>query len=78
MISIAFPPSFVIEVLFDERDIRAGEKFNDADLIGLPLRIVISKRTLEKNSVEWKERNKKDSKNVSIDDVISEIKEFAS
>ncbi|MCD6109376.1 proline--tRNA ligase [bacterium] len=65
-----------IEVLFDERDARAGEKFKDADLIGLPLRIVVSKRTLEKDSVEWKERKEGNAKEVKIDDVIENIKKF--
>lgn len=63
-----------VEVLFDDRDARAGEKFNDADLIGIPVRIVVSKRTLEKNSVEWKERNKKESEIVKIDDIIKKTK----
>lgn len=65
-----------IEVLFDDRDARAGEKFNDADLIGIPLRLVISKRTLEENSVEWKFRNEKEAKKVPITDVVSEIETF--
>ena len=47
-----------IEVLFDDRqDKAAGEKFADADLIGIPYRVVVSARTLEKNSVEIKQRN---------------------
>lgn len=46
-----------IEVLYDDRQgVRAGEKFADADLLGLPLRIVISPRTLEQASVEIKKR----------------------
>jgi len=65
-----------IEVLFDERNARAGEKFNDADLIGLPLRIVVSKRTLEENSVEWKARTEKEAQKVALDDVIKKIEEF--
>jgi len=65
-----------IEVLFDDRDARAGEKFNDSDLIGLPLRIVISKRTLEENSVEWKERKEKEAKKVAMSDVIENINSF--
>lgn len=65
-----------IEVLYDDRDARAGEKFNDADLIGNPIRLVISKRTLEKNSVEWKERDKEKSENIAFDDVISRVKEY--
>ena len=45
-----------IEVLYDDREISAGEKFADADLIGLPLRLVISEKTLKEDSVEWKLR----------------------
>ena len=46
-----------IEVLFDDRNLQAGEKFADADLIGIPLRIVVSEKTLAKDSVEIKERS---------------------
>lgn len=45
-----------IEVLFDDRDERAGEKFSDADLIGIPTRYVLSKKTLEEDSIEIKDR----------------------
>ncbi len=56
-----------IEVLYDDReDKSAGEKFAESDLIGIPLRIIVSERTLEKNSVEVKERSKKESKLVKI------------
>ena len=48
-----------IEVLYDDREDKSpGEKFADADLIGIPLRIVISERTLAKNCVEIKKRSK--------------------
>src|SRR3989339_553877 len=48
-----------IEILYDERqDKTAGEKFADADLLGIPYRIVVSEKTLLKNSVELKERAK--------------------
>lgn len=47
-----------IEVLYDDRpDIRVGEKFADSDLIGIPVRLVISKKTLEKKSIEYKKRS---------------------
>ncbi|MDD5146673.1 MAG: His/Gly/Thr/Pro-type tRNA ligase C-terminal domain-containing protein [Candidatus Pacebacteria bacterium] len=47
-----------IEVLFDDRpDVSAGEKFADADLIGLPIRVVVSKKTLQNKSVEIKGRH---------------------
>lgn len=56
-----------IEVLYDDRDKKtAGEKFAEADLIGIPHRIVVSERTLEKNCVEVKQRNKKDFNFVKI------------
>lgn len=44
------------EVLYDDRDERAGVKFNDADLIGIPLQIIVGERNLKENKVEIKER----------------------
>jgi prolyl-tRNA synthetase len=61
------------EVLYDDRDVSAGVKFKDADLIGIPLRIVVSKRTLEKKSVGWKERAKKEEKMVTLAKVVAEV-----
>jgi prolyl-tRNA synthetase len=48
------------EVLYDDRDLRAGEKFSDADLIGLPVRITLSTRSIQSGGVEWKERSNKE------------------
>jgi prolyl-tRNA synthetase len=62
-----------VEVLFDDRDVSAGEKFADSDLFGIPLRIVVGKRSLEEGSVELKERTLEKSKMVKIEDVLSEI-----
>jgi prolyl-tRNA synthetase len=45
-----------IETLLDDRDERAGIKFKDADLIGIPLRLAVSQRTLERGEVEFKPR----------------------
>ena len=45
-----------VEVLYDDRDTTAGEKFSDSDLIGIPKRIVISAKTLADHSVETKDR----------------------
>ena len=57
-----------IEVLYDDRmDVSAGEKFADADLIGIPIRLVLSEKTLEKNSVEIKKRDEKEAKLIIID-----------
>jgi len=59
-----------IEVLYDERqDKTVGEKFAEADLIGIPYRVVVSEKTLAKNSVEVKERNKRQVKLVKINAV---------
>lgn len=56
-----------VEVLYDDReDKTAGEKFAEADLIGIPLRIVISEKTLKNNSVELKKRDKNTTKLVKI------------
>lgn len=63
-----------VEVLFDDRiDITAGTKFADADLIGIPIRLVISKRSLEKGGIEFKNRNEESSKIISLDKIFSEI-----
>ncbi|MEK7578166.1 MAG: aminoacyl--tRNA ligase-related protein [Patescibacteria group bacterium] len=61
-----------IEVLYDDRDKTAGEKFTDADLIGIPWRAVVSQKTLEKDSIELKQRNQKKTKLMKI----SEFKNF--
>ena len=45
-----------IGVLYDDRDIRAGEKFADADLIGIPMRMVISEKTMTEGGVEVSSR----------------------
>lgn len=51
-----------IEVLWDDRDISAGAKFADADLIGIPHRIVISEKSLEQGGLEYKKRTESESK----------------
>lgn len=61
-----------IEVLFDDRiETKAGEKFSDADLIGIPTRLVVSRRTGE--MVEYKRRNEKETKILSLEEVIKLI-----
>lgn len=63
-----------VEVLYDDRDKSAGEKFVEADLIGIPLRVVISERTLRKNSVELKRRNEKKTKLVKLNQLLKNVK----
>jgi prolyl-tRNA synthetase len=67
-----------LEVLFDDRLESPGIKFNDADLYGIPLRITISPRTLEKNSVEVKWRAEKEAKIMPIEGIASVIKQMVS
>ncbi|MBU0647224.1 proline--tRNA ligase [Patescibacteria group bacterium] len=60
-----------IEVLFDDRrDIMAGEKFADADLLGIPYRIVVSTKTLKLGGVEIKQRNSQEQKIIKMDQLI--------
>ncbi|MBD3362135.1 proline--tRNA ligase [Candidatus Dojkabacteria bacterium] len=62
-----------IEVLWDDRDTQAGEKFADADLIGIPVRLVISKRSLEKGGVEMKLRSETEADIVKMDDILKHV-----
>lgn len=62
-----------IEVLYDDRDVRAGEKFADADLIGLPYRIVISNKSLEQGKVELKKRTEQEVTLIDIQEVIKNL-----
>ncbi|MEK7182043.1 MAG: His/Gly/Thr/Pro-type tRNA ligase C-terminal domain-containing protein [Patescibacteria group bacterium] len=58
-----------IEVLFDDRDASAGEKFADADLIGIPYRVVVGKRSLESGLAEVKKRTEKDATEVPFEEL---------
>lgn len=64
-----------IEVLYDDRDERAGSKFADAELMGIPFRVVLSERTLEKNSVELTERTNGDSSTVPLKEITTVLQE---
>jgi prolyl-tRNA synthetase len=58
-----------VEVLYDDRDVSPGVKFADSDLIGIPYRIVVSEKTLAKDSVEVKKRNETEAKLVKISEL---------
>lgn len=62
-----------VEVLFDDRSETAGVKFNDADLWGLPLRAVVSKRSLKNGGIELKLRSQKESRIVPLADAVHVI-----
>ena len=66
-----------IETLYDDRtEEAAGVKFNDADLLGIPVRLVVSPRNLRQGSVEVKGRSEKDSTLVGMDQVVSKVWEM--
>ena len=64
------------EVLFDNRNLSAGAQFADADLLGIPIRIVLSKRNVENNKVEVVTRHNGESKIMSYDEVYNFIENF--
>jgi len=60
-----------VEVLFDDRaDLSAGEKFSDADLLGIPFRAVVSARSLKEHGIELKKRTEEKGKIVSLDELL--------
>ena len=64
-----------ITILYDDRENKgAGEKFGDADLLGIPYRIVISERTLKENAVEVKERGSQKAKLVKVSQILKTLK----
>jgi prolyl-tRNA synthetase len=62
-----------ITALFDDRDERAGVKFNDADLIGCPVRITVGEKNLKEGMVELKPRKEKENQTIFLEDVISHL-----
>ena len=65
-----------IEVLYDDRDIRPGVMFADADLFGVPVRVVVSPRNLKEGVVEIVTRDKKISVKAPKDEVIKTVKDI--
>ncbi len=63
-----------IEVLFDDRDESPGVKFNDADLIGLPIRLTVSARGLEDGSIEFKRRDQAEKRKIPQGEIIDLVK----
>jgi prolyl-tRNA synthetase len=65
-----------VEVLLDDRDETPGVKFNDADLIGIPIRLTVSKRSLTEESVEIKLRHEKEKSAVKYSEVVEKVKQI--
>lgn len=63
-----------IEVLYDDRDERAGVKFNDADLIGIPLRVTVSKRSLQNGGLEFKRRDSDGKRIIPQEEILGTLK----
>jgi len=63
-----------LEVLFDDRRESPGVKFNDADLLGIPIRVTISPRTLETNSIEIKRRSEKEAQLLPLEGITVRLK----
>lgn len=64
-----------IETLYDDREDSAGVKFNDADLIGIPLRLTLGKRSLREGGAELKRRMASQGERVPLDSVVSRVRE---
>jgi prolyl-tRNA synthetase len=66
-----------LEVLFDDRDVRPGVKFADAELIGIPHRLVVSERGLEAGELEYRHRRDEESRDLNREEALNLLKESA-
>jgi len=64
-----------LDVLFDDRAESPGVKFNDADLLGMPLRVTVSPRTLKTQSVELKRRSEAQARNVPLAEAVAAVRQ---
>lgn len=64
-----------LEVLFDDRPVRAGVMFADADLIGIPHRLVLGERGLDTGTIEYKTRRDAESTQLKLDDVVAHLRQ---
>ncbi len=62
-----------IEVLYDDREIRAGEKFADADLIGIPAQVIIGDKAVESKMLEVRDRATGEEREMTIESLVSEL-----
>ncbi|TMB69225.1 MAG: proline--tRNA ligase, partial [Chloroflexi bacterium] len=67
-----------IRVLYDDRDETPGVKFNDADLLGMPLRVTVSPRNLDKGVIELKGRTEEEGRTAPISEAAGAIGEALS
>jgi prolyl-tRNA synthetase len=65
------------DVLFDDRlDAQAGFKFNDADLLGMPLQVIVGEKKLKENKVELKVRESGERFEIELDNLLLKVKEL--
>ncbi|MBX4181278.1 prolyl-tRNA synthetase, partial [Candidatus Parcubacteria bacterium] len=64
-----------VEVLYDDREVRAGEKFADSDLIGIPTRVVVGDKSLENKILEVKDRSSDEVRMLTLENLIDELKQ---
>ena len=64
-----------VEVLLDDRDARAGVKFADAELIGIPLRVTVGPKGIANDVVELVDRRDREMVSIKINEVVSNIKD---
>ncbi len=64
-----------VEVLFDDRDVRAGVMFADMELIGIPHRIIVGERNLDNGQVEYKRGHERDAELIDIDAVVDRFRD---
>ena len=64
------------DVLLDDRDARAGEKFADADLIGCPVRVTVGRKAAEDGTVDVRERTKGEDSAVSMGELVTKVREI--
>ena len=67
-----------IDVLYDDRSERAGVKFNDADLLGMPLRVAVGERGLKNGTVELKQRRQREVEAIAVEDLIQRVQDYFS
>lgn len=65
--------SLGVEVLYDDRDVRPGQKFADAELLGIPHRLVLSPKTQEQGKIEYQDRLKDQPEILTEDDIIARL-----
>ncbi len=65
-----------IEVIYDDRNVRAGVMFSDADLLGVPVRVVVSPRNMKENIIEVSSRDKSFSEKVSVESAVERLTEI--